>query len=175
MFVCEVKKLEWTVYTPARCVATSITEPLLAGIAVHHTRRIMDTTVAEEQQNSILNTAKYDNYSSFPRPKAKQYSFTLLLINTITCHNTWNFNLWDLKKKKKTILNISQYNDKRREKGTRNHVNHVTEMYYTVLCNYKKKNKQTGWHYIRSTISWRPDIMLLLSMYLHACTGRSLV
>lgn len=40
-------------YTPAGCVAASITEPLLAGIAVHNTRWIVDTAVAEEQQNKL--------------------------------------------------------------------------------------------------------------------------
>lgn len=36
---------------PARCVAASITEPLLAGIAVHNTCWVMDTTVAAEKSN----------------------------------------------------------------------------------------------------------------------------
>lgn len=39
-------------HIPARCVATSIAEPLLAGVAVHHTRRIMDPTVAERRHES---------------------------------------------------------------------------------------------------------------------------
>lgn len=38
-------------YTPARCVATSVTEPFLAGVAVHDTGWIMDTTIAEKWHN----------------------------------------------------------------------------------------------------------------------------
>lgn len=46
-------------YTPARCVATSITEPLLAGITVHHTRWVMDTTVADKRINKTSELLLY--------------------------------------------------------------------------------------------------------------------
>lgn len=39
-------------HTPARCVATSVTEPLLAGVAVNHTRWVVDSTVAENSAES---------------------------------------------------------------------------------------------------------------------------
>lgn len=32
-------------HLPARCISTPIAEPLLAGVAVNHTGRVMDTTV----------------------------------------------------------------------------------------------------------------------------------
>lgn len=41
-------------YTPARCVATSVTEPFLAGVAVHDTGWIMDTTIAEKWHNLFI-------------------------------------------------------------------------------------------------------------------------
>lgn len=64
--VCEVIRWRGVLYTPARCVATSITEPLLAGVAVHHTRWIVDTTVAErdQDQNSILITAVHNQLTT---------------------------------------------------------------------------------------------------------------
>lgn len=43
-----IKLLKTHKHTPARCVATSVTEPLLAGVAVNHTRWVVDATVAEK-------------------------------------------------------------------------------------------------------------------------------
>lgn len=38
----------------ARCISTPITEPLFAGVAVHHTGRVMDTTVTASMHRKIL-------------------------------------------------------------------------------------------------------------------------
>lgn len=43
-----IKVLNTHKHTPARCVATSVTEPFLAGVAVNHTRWVVDATVAEK-------------------------------------------------------------------------------------------------------------------------------
>lgn len=39
---------------PARCIATSIAKPLLAGVAIHHASRIVNATVTWESKTRIM-------------------------------------------------------------------------------------------------------------------------
>ncbi len=85
-------------YTPARCVATSIAEPLLAGIAVHHTCWIVDTTVAKNNEVSKQHLNYCSISSEYHISTWKKYNHAKLTPSWIT-------------KEANTILHVERFVD----------------------------------------------------------------